>query len=258
LEFNKKKKENEIKFQKSAIIYFTNEYYLILNDLLKDNLITKELFKENTEELKIFEGFEYFIKKFDELKPSEYSPTIQDILNCKKPNDNINEIIYKEEVKIKGNDIFLQEIEIIDISIYKENKEKWIKIFNNTNVIGFIISLNEYDNPELFQNNFKLFELINIDIFKSLTIICFLNKIDLFQEKIKKKPLKNYFSEYNGGDDLDSNLKYIQNLFKNKVSYDQDRIYFLNCNANNQNLFKELYQNILKITNERHEKLYKK
>ena len=43
--------------------------------------------------------------------------------------------------------------------------------------------------------------------------ILFLNKIDLFAEKLPRSPLGDYFPDYNGGDDYDAACNYLLNRF---------------------------------------------
>ena len=37
----------------------------------------------------------------------------------------------------------------------------------------------------------------------------FLNKVDIFKDKLSKVPMSRYFSDYTGGDDLNKAAKYI-------------------------------------------------
>ena len=46
-----------------------------------------------------------------------------------------------------------------------------------------------------------------------LVQILFLNKIDLFAEKLPRSPLGDYFPDYNGGDDYDAACNYLLNRF---------------------------------------------
>lgn len=45
--------------------------------------------------------------------------------------------------------------------------------------------------------------------FTRTSIVLFLNKIDLFKQKIPKIPLSNFFEEYTGGSDINKAAKYI-------------------------------------------------
>ena len=41
------------------------------------------------------------------------------------------------------------------------------------------------------------------------SIILFLNKVDLFKEKLGRSPLGNYFPDYSGGNDVNKAAKYL-------------------------------------------------
>jgi len=41
-------------------------------------------------------------------------------------------------------------------------------------------------------------EIVKKDVFKKTAIMLFLNKIDIFKEKIKVSPISKYFPEYEG------------------------------------------------------------
>lgn len=47
----------------------------------------------------------------------------------------------------------------------------------------------------------------------SRTQILFLNKIDLFAEKLPRSPLGDYFPDYNGGDNYDAACDYLLHRF---------------------------------------------
>lgn len=56
---------------------------------------------------------------------------------------------------------------------------------------------------DLFQS------VINSRWFLRTSIILFLNKIDVFKQKLPKVPLDKYFNEYTGGADVNKAAKYI-------------------------------------------------
>jgi guanine nucleotide-binding protein G(i) subunit alpha len=41
------------------------------------------------------------------------------------------------------------------------------------------------------------------------SIILFLNKVDLFKQKLSRSPLSNYFPDYSGGNDVNRAAKYL-------------------------------------------------
>jgi len=52
-------------------------------------------------------------------------------------------------------------------------------------------------------------EICNSPWFKVTPFILFLNKVDLFKQKLFKSPLGNYFPDYSGGNDVNRAAKYL-------------------------------------------------
>lgn len=51
--------------------------------------------------------------------------------------------------------------------------------------------------------------VVNSRWFMRTSIILFLNKVDLFKEKLARSPLGNYFPDYSGGNDVNRAAKYL-------------------------------------------------
>ncbi|EIE75301.1 G-alpha protein [Rhizopus delemar RA 99-880] len=83
------------------------------------------------------------------------------------------------------------------------------------------LAISEYDqvlfedeSVNRLQESLTLFDSIcNSRWFIKTSIILFLNKIDLFAEKISKSPLENYFSDYRGGSNYEAACQYILEKF---------------------------------------------
>lgn len=74
--------------------------------------------------------------------------------------------------------------------------------------------LYEDESVNRMQEALTLFDSIcNSRWFVKTSIILFLNKIDLFAEKLPRSPLGDYFPDYNGGDDYDSACNYLLHRF---------------------------------------------
>ena len=85
---------------------------------------------------------------------------------------------------------------------YDVDNQDWFSLKGNKRFRVFGTKKNSY-NPLFFQNrmqeSLKLFDSIcNNKWFTDTSIILFLNKKDLFEEKIKKSPLTICFQEYTG------------------------------------------------------------
>ncbi len=99
-----------------------------------------------------------------------------------------------------------------DVGGQRGERKKWIHCFDSVTAIFFIASLSEYDQflaEDRTRNRMKesldLFEgLINLRWFKSCPIILFLNKNDIFIQKIQKSDLGTHFPKYTGTVQIDS------------------------------------------------------
>src|SRR5438046_7586066 len=66
--------------------------------------------------------------------------------------------------------------------------------------------------------------VVNSRWFMRTSIILFLNKVDLFRQKIPRSPLSNYFPDYSGGNDVNRAAKYLLWRF-NKVNRANLKLY---------------------------------
>eukprot|EP00020_Sapocribrum_chincoteaguense_P000112 CAMPEP_0170749114 /NCGR_PEP_ID=MMETSP0437-20130122/10225_1 /TAXON_ID=0 /ORGANISM="Sexangularia sp." /LENGTH=640 /DNA_ID=CAMNT_0011088021 /DNA_START=208 /DNA_END=2130 /DNA_ORIENTATION=- len=93
--------------------------------------------------------------------------------------------------------------------------------FQDVTACIFCVALSEYDlklyeddKTNRMHESLKLFkEICNSKWFASTAMILFLNKRDLFEEKIKKTDLSVCFPEYTGGNDAEAALTFITDKF---------------------------------------------
>lgn len=95
---------------------------------------------------------------------------------------------------------------MFDVGGQRSERKKWIHCFEGVTAIIFCVALSGYDlvlaeDEEMNRmiESMKLFDSIcNSKWFVETSIILFLNKKDLFEEKIKRSPLTICFPEYTG------------------------------------------------------------
>jgi len=51
--------------------------------------------------------------------------------------------------------------------------------------------------------------VVNSRWFMRTSVILFLNKVDLFKQKLERSPLQQYFPDYTGGNDVNRAAKYL-------------------------------------------------
>ena len=90
------------------------------------------------------------------------------------------------------------------------------------------------------QEALLLFEsIMSLTWFKSSSIILFLNKTDLFKEKISEKPVSDYFPDYTGANnDFQAAASYFASKFRALNRTEDREIYVHYTNATDTNLLK--------------------
>jgi hypothetical protein len=124
-------------------------------------------------------------------------PTEQDVLRVRAPTAVVVEYSF-----VLANVTF----RIVDVGGQRSERRKWIHCFENVMSILFLAALSEYDQclveaegENRLEESKCLFATIITSLwFQHSSVILFLNKKDLFQEKIMHSHLADYFPEFDG------------------------------------------------------------
>lgn len=111
------------------------------------------------------------------------------------------------------------QFKVLDAGGQRSERKKWMHCFDGVTAVLFVLALSEYDQM-LFEDervnrmheSIVLFDsLCNSKWFANTPFILFLNKTDIFEKKLKKSPLTNYFPGYKGKpDDVDEAIKFFE------------------------------------------------
>jgi len=180
----------------------------------------KELWKESAiqatfaraSEFQLLDSAPYYFDNIERLAKKEYVPDLQDILRSRSKTTGITETEFEiENTKFR----------MVDVGGQRSERKKWIHCFQDVTAVIFCVALSEYD-LKLYEDetvnrmheSLKLFdEICNSKWFSSVSIILFLNKSDLFKEKIKKVDLNVCFPEYKDGLDFEKASGFITEKF---------------------------------------------
>lgn len=218
----------DLEFVKSSIIspdpdtLFDPKLAAIITKLWA-NPIVKKIFTEKRAQFYIMDSAPYFFNNVDRISDPDYIPNVADILRARIKTTGIYETHF-EMGKLN--------IHMFDVGGQRSERRKWINCFDNVTLIIFCVALSEYDQvllEESSQNRMTeslvLFDsIINSRWFARTSVVLFLNKIDVFTEKLAYSPLKDYFPDYTGGDDIKNAAKYILWRF-NKLNRNHVTIY---------------------------------
>lgn len=108
------------------------------------------------------------------------------------------------------------------LSILVTERKKWIHCFEGVTAIIFVSSLSEYDqkcyeddSTNRMRESMLLFdEICNSRWFFDTSVILFMNKLDLFKQKIQTIDLNVCFEDYDGGLDVDKAKEFIKNKYQ--------------------------------------------
>ncbi|XP_049636461.1 guanine nucleotide-binding protein subunit alpha-13 isoform X2 [Suncus etruscus] len=126
-----------------------------------------------------------------------YIPSQQDILLARRPTKGIHE--YDFEIK---NVPF----KMVDVGGQRSERKRWFECFDSVTSILFLVSSSEFDQVLMedrltnrLTESLNIFEtIVNNRVFSNVSIILFLNKTDLLEEKVQIVSIKDYFLEFEG------------------------------------------------------------
>jgi len=130
------------------------------------------------------------------------------------------------------------EFTIVDVGGQRSERRKWLHCFDDVTCVIYLAALDEYDmkleednQTNRLEESLRLFsEVTASTLFKPTSWILFLNKSDLFQEKIKEKPLNARFLDISAeeGSKFDSACAYIQKKYE--ANFKGERLYpYITC-----------------------------
>ncbi|KAI9684365.1 MAG: Guanine nucleotide-binding protein alpha-2 subunit [Trizodia sp. TS-e1964] len=163
---------------------------------------------EHQSEFYMMDSAPYFFDEALRIASPDYIPTEADVLRARTKTTGIYETRFT---------MGQLSIHMFDVGGQRSERKKWIHCFENVTSIIFCVALSEYDQvllEESSQNRMMeslvLFDsVVNSRWFQRTSIILFLNKVDLFKQKLGRSPLANNFPDYSGGNDVNRAAKYL-------------------------------------------------
>ncbi|KAM7134801.1 guanine nucleotide-binding protein subunit alpha-15-like isoform 2-T2 [Macrochelys suwanniensis] len=148
-------------------------------------------------EYHLLDSAPYFLSSLERIADDCYIPTAQDVLRSRTPTTGISEYCFSMQKMI---------LRIVDVGGQKSERKKWIHCFENVIALIYLASLSEYDqcleeNSEenRMRESLALFRtLLELPWFQSASVILFLNKTDLLEDKIAHSDLAAYFPGFPG------------------------------------------------------------
>lgn len=174
--------------------------------------------------LMLSESAQYFFDRIDDVTKPSYIPSDEDILRARVRTTGI----CNTEFELDGANF-----EICDVGGQRSERRRWIHCFDNVQGVLFVAAINEYDQvlEEDGRTN-RLHEALNVfeevcnsRFFEETAMILFLNKKDLFAEKIQRVNITTAFPEYDGPQEYNAAVDYVRAQFESMNEHDTKPIY---------------------------------
>ncbi|XP_075758656.1 guanine nucleotide-binding protein subunit alpha-15 isoform X4 [Pelodiscus sinensis] len=177
----------------SNVVTFSRPYSNAIESLWRD-AGTRTCY-ERRREYHLLDSALYFLSSLERIAEDCYIPTTQDVLRSRMPTTGISEYCFSMQEMI---------LRIVDVGGQKSERKKWLHCFEHVIALIYLASLSEYDqylveNSEenRMRESLALFRtILELPWFQNVSVILFLNKTDLLEDKIADSDLATYFPSF--------------------------------------------------------------
>eukprot|EP01125_Pyxidicula_operculata_P014928 TRINITY_DN5029_c0_g2_i3.p1 TRINITY_DN5029_c0_g2~~TRINITY_DN5029_c0_g2_i3.p1 ORF type:complete len:371 (+),score=48.74 TRINITY_DN5029_c0_g2_i3:1382-2494(+) len=167
----------------------------VVSDLWNNNKKIKKYYEHRSEhKLSLPTTTTYFMENVERIAGEDFVPTHEDILRARSKTTGISEL----EFSFRN-----AKFSIVDVGGQRSERRKWIHCFSDVTAVIFLFATNEYDmfleedpNQPRMEEAFQLFQKISeTDQLSDKTWIVFLNKTDIFRQKLLDVPFNKTFKD---------------------------------------------------------------
>lgn len=183
----------------------------------------KETF-DRSAEFQLNDSAAYYFDNVERIAAEGYTPSELDLLRSRAKTTGII------ETDFKVGDV---QFRMVDVGGQRSERKKWMHCFQDVTAVIFCVAMSEYDlklyeddSTNRMHESLKLFkEICNNKWFEHTDMILFLNKKDVFEQKIQKVDLNVCFPTYTGGKNFEAASNYIREQFVSVVLNPSKQIY---------------------------------
>jgi len=178
-----------------------------IEEFWKDEGVIRIL--ERRAEFQLLDNTFYFVRHIQRVCEKGYIPTDEDILLSRAATTGVTEMTFIAQGK---------KFVLVDVGGQRSERKKWIHCFENVTGVLFCVGISAFDQT-LYEDHatnriheaLKLFhEICSSKWFSSTSIILFLNKSDLFKQKLANgKSIAVAFPEFKGGSDYHASIDFL-------------------------------------------------
>jgi GTPase SAR1 family protein len=216
LNINVAKEENEERVQRILKLPtggdpWTPEVGQDIAELWQDPGI-QQVYQKRDKHYQLNDSAAYFFDNIPRFLKDDYQPSLDDVLRARIRTTGIEEAVFNFD------DLSFR---MVDVGGQRSERRKWIHCFDCVTAVIFCVATSEYDqtlreddSKNRMKESLELFyELCNSPWFRNTAFILFLNKIDLFKEKIQRVDLNVVFPKYTGGLNYEKATTFIKERF---------------------------------------------
>jgi len=188
----------------------------------------------------VVDSHKMFLEQIPRIASPDYKPSTQDVLAARIRTTGI----VVENYRIDDTDFVMY-----DVGGQRSERRKWINCFEGVTAVIFVAALSEYDQTlaEAKRSNrmveaLTLFQSVcNNRAFENTSILLFLNKRDIFQEKVMHSDIaaQKPFCEFAGpAKDYEAGVRYFTQKFKDCIMDDEvnDNFIHVTCATDTHNM----------------------
>ncbi|KAI8829079.1 guanine nucleotide binding protein, alpha subunit [Chytriomyces cf. hyalinus JEL632] len=178
-----------------------------------------------SKEFQLMDSCKYLMDNVERICDLKFIPTETDILNARIMTVTVTETKF-----------FIETIlyRVFDVGGQRSERKKWASYFEDVTAVIYLCAISSYDQTcvedetvNRMTESLTLFTAIcNHPLFKATGMIVFLNKIDIFKEKLKSILISDYFPEFTGENSYENGYTYFIKQFKKVNKYPDRKIYF--------------------------------
>ncbi|CAN4076752.1 unnamed protein product [Withania somnifera] len=193
--------QNDLEASKLDYPHLIEDLVRDIEALWKDPAIQETLLRGN--ELQVPDCAHYFMENLQRFADIHYVPTKEDVLFARIRTMGVVEIQFSPvgENK-KSGEVY----RLFDVGGQRNERRKWIHLFEGVTAVIFCAAISEYDqtlfederNNRMMETK-ELFEwVLKQPCFEKTSFMLFLNKFDIFEQKVLKVPLNacEWFKDY--------------------------------------------------------------
>ncbi|XP_015920917.1 guanine nucleotide-binding protein subunit alpha homolog [Parasteatoda tepidariorum] len=173
------------------------DFAFSVQELWKDQAIKTAYNRRR--EFQLADNVRYYFENLSRLASPGYVPSNLDILHARAATKTVAEYL------VTINNIPFR---FVDVGGQRSQRQKWVQCFEDVTSIIFLVSSSEFDQVLLedrttnrMLESKNIFDtIINNRCFSDVSVILFMNKTDLLQEKLARKDvdIRLYFPEFEG------------------------------------------------------------